>query len=133
MKERREDKNATPSELHVNRKKITRLIHRDLRRANAKAIYQAIEQNRGSKYSQTFSEGDKDPRATLARHYTDELPEVSREEIVLALNQHKNEKGPGKDGIIDKLIKAGRKHSCEQTVQDIQFRLTHKENSKVVA
>ncbi|CAH2104255.1 unnamed protein product [Euphydryas editha] len=49
MKARREDANATPSELRARTKKIRRLIRKALRRANTKAIYQAIGQNRRSK------------------------------------------------------------------------------------
>ena len=50
---------------------------------------------------------DHDSRATLTRHYTDELPDISQDEIVMALRQLRNGKAPGEDGITSELLKAG--------------------------
>ncbi|KAG7303849.1 hypothetical protein JYU34_010751 [Plutella xylostella] len=51
MRQRREFPSAgdTSSELRVLNKRIKKLIRRDLRRSNTRAIEAAIEQNRGSK------------------------------------------------------------------------------------
>ena len=50
-----------------------------------------------------------DRRAKLSRHYTDDLPDVSVCEIRIALEQLKNYKAPGDDGITTELMKAGGK------------------------
>ncbi|CAH2215544.1 jg20938 [Pararge aegeria aegeria] len=51
----------------------------------------------------------KDPRAKLTRHYTEDIPVVSLYEVSVALEQLKNGKAPGDDGITAKLLKAGGK------------------------
>ena len=53
--------------------------------------------------------GNEDSRASLTRHYTEDLPEVSIDEIEIALGQLRNGKAPGEDGVTTELLKAGGK------------------------
>ncbi|CAG4984479.1 unnamed protein product [Parnassius apollo] len=48
----------------------------------------------------------KDPRASLIRHYSDDIPDVSLSEIRMALHHLKNGKAAGGDGITAELLKA---------------------------
>ncbi|CAK1577991.1 unnamed protein product [Parnassius mnemosyne] len=54
-----------------------------------------------------------DPRASLIRHYSDDIPDVSLSEIRMALQHLKNGKAPGEDGITAELLKAGGKPVLE--------------------
>jgi hypothetical protein len=49
---------------------------------------------------------NEDARATLTRHFTEDLPEVSIGEIEIALEQLKNGKAPREDGVTTELLKA---------------------------
>ncbi|CAG4987506.1 unnamed protein product [Colias eurytheme] len=55
----------------------------------------------------------QDPRATLTRHYTEDLPDISLHEIELALGQLKNGKASGEDGITTELLKAEWRRTAE--------------------
>lgn len=50
-----------------------------------------------------------DPRAPLARHFTDDLPDVDVYVIEAALGQLSNGKAPGEDGVASELLKVGDK------------------------
>ena len=54
------------------------------------------------------------PRATLTRHFTDNLPDVNVDEIEVALKQLRNGNTPGEDGVLSEFLKAGGKPILEE-------------------
>nr|XP_026497963.1 uncharacterized protein LOC113402056 [Vanessa tameamea] len=76
------------------------------------AVLSEVEDFYGRLYASHASRPDpenEDPRATLTRHFTEDLSEVSIGEIEIALKKLKNGKAPGKDGFTTDLLKAGGK------------------------
>lgn len=51
----------------------------------------------------------KDPKTTLTRHFTEELPEASQDEIVMALRQLQNGGASKDNGITIEMLKTGGK------------------------
>ncbi|KAA5646787.1 hypothetical protein F3G58_33620, partial [Pseudomonas aeruginosa] len=78
--------------------------------ASKPEILKELEDFYGGLYTSKATMPVSDPadvRATLSRHYTDELPQISVDEIGMALENLKNGKAPGEDGVTSELLKAG--------------------------
>ncbi|RVE40575.1 hypothetical protein evm_014776 [Chilo suppressalis] len=76
------------------------------------AVISEVEDFYGQLYASHASRpdpGNEDSRATLTRHFTEDLPEVSIGKIEIALGQLKNGIAPGEDGVTTELLKAGGK------------------------
>ncbi|CAG4942909.1 unnamed protein product [Parnassius apollo] len=79
-------------------------------------ILSEIERFYGQLYTSSLephASVSNDPRASLIRHYSDDIPDVSLSEIRMALHHLKNSKAPGEDGITAELLKAGEKPVLE--------------------
>ncbi|CAK1590592.1 unnamed protein product [Parnassius mnemosyne] len=75
-------------------------------------ILSEIERFYGQLYTSSLephASVSNDPRASLIRHYSEDIPDVSLSEIRMALQHLKNGKSPGEDGITAELLKAGGK------------------------
>ncbi|CAK1594488.1 unnamed protein product [Parnassius mnemosyne] len=73
-------------------------------------ILSEIERFYGQLYTSSLepqASVSNDPRASLIRHYSEDIPDVSLSEIRMALQHLKNGKAPGEDGITAELLKAG--------------------------
>ncbi|CAB3240548.1 unnamed protein product [Arctia plantaginis] len=76
--------------------------------ASKPAVLLEVESFYGRLYASHASRPDpenEDSRASLTRHYTEDLPEVSIDEIEMALGQLKNGKAPGEHGVTTELLK----------------------------
>lgn len=77
----------------------------------------------------------RDPRATLDQHYTDELPDISINEIELASKLQKIGKSPDEDRDTTELLRARENPVLKQfsiLAAYIQLRSSRRENSKSV-
>ncbi|CAK1584434.1 unnamed protein product [Parnassius mnemosyne] len=84
--------------------------------SGAPEILSEIERFYGQLYTSSLephASVSNDPRASLIRHYSDDIPDVSLSEIRMALQHLKNGKAPGEDGITAELLKAGGKPVLE--------------------
>ncbi|CAH2106727.1 unnamed protein product [Euphydryas editha] len=69
-------------------------------------ILREVEKFFGQLYTsvnQLVCSSAEDPRADIARHYSEDVPDISMHEISMAPGQLKNHKAPGEDGITHKL------------------------------
>lgn len=50
-----------------------------------------------------------DKKAKLTKHYTKDLPDITKTEVKQTMDQMSNNKCPGPDGIVVEMIKVGKK------------------------
>ena len=96
----------------LGRSHLTKLRTADGRIVTSKSeILEEVEDFYGHLYSTRTAKPAEhsvdDHRAELTRHYTEDIPDVDQCEIRAALEQLKNNKAPGDDGITTELHKAG--------------------------
>ena len=64
--------------------------------------------------SKLAAQGVNDSRVPLARHFTEDIPDVVVDEVSAGLRQLKNGRDPGDDGITTELLKSGGANPCFQ-------------------
>ncbi|XP_013144778.1 PREDICTED: uncharacterized protein LOC106108224 [Papilio polytes] len=107
--ERNKGSKVFARDLSIGQSQLSKLKTEEGRVVSARPeILSEVERFYGQLYATQKPVTDlaEDPRARLIRHYTEDIPDVSLDEISVALKQLQNNKAPGDDGITAELLRA---------------------------